>query len=172
MNPQDSARTKMWWFHGKFPSTKEGMTKDLEAFKRIGIGGIVFYDQVHGDQLPGTELAMSKEWWDNVYYVARETERLGLDFEFHVSNGFVAGGPWIKPEDAMKRLESIETVVSGGKQLELRLKVPENKYDFYRDIKVMAIPTEDVSNVQVKISSNTSQAVSYTHLTLPTICSV
>lgn len=106
------------------------MTKDLEAFKRIGIGGIVFYDQVHGDQLPGTELAMSKEWWDNVYYVARETERLGLDFEFHVSNGFVAGGPWIKPEDAMKRLESIETVVSGGKQLELRLKVPENKYDF------------------------------------------
>ena len=157
LNPQDSVRTKMWWFHGKFPSTKEGMTKDLEAFKRIGIGGIVFYDQVHGDQLPGTELAMSKEWWDNVYYVARETERLGLDFEFHVSNGFVAGGPWIKPEDAMKRLESIETVVSGGKQLELRLKVPENKYDFYRDIKVMAIPTEDVSNVQVKISSNTSQ---------------
>ena len=60
---------------------------------------------------------------------------MGLDFEFHVSNGFVAGGPWIKPEDAMKRLESIETVVSGGKQLELRLKVPENKYDFYRDIK-------------------------------------
>ena len=100
------------------------MTKDLEAFKRIGIGGIVFYDQVHGDQLPGTELAMSKEWWDNVYYVARETERLGLDFEFHVSNGFVAGGPWIKPKDAMKRLESIETVVSGGKHYKIPRYLP------------------------------------------------
>lgn len=157
LNPQDSTRTKMWWFHGKFPSTKEGMTKDLEAFKRIGIGGIVFYDQVHGDQLPGTEPAMSKEWWNNVYHVARETRRLGLDFEFHVSNGFVAGGPWIKPADGMKRLESIETVVAGGRPLEVRLKTPENKYNFYRDIKVIAIPTKDTPDFRAKLSSNTSQ---------------
>ena len=73
------------------PSTREGMTKDLESFKRVGIGGIVYYDQVHGDQLPNTELSMSKEWWDNIYYIAKETKRLELDFEFHVSNGFVAG---------------------------------------------------------------------------------
>lgn len=155
-NPQDSARTKMWWFHGKFPSTKEGMTKDLESFKRVGIGGIVYYDQVHGDQLPGTELAMSKEWWDNVYYVAKETKRLGLDFEFHVSNGFVAGGPWIKPEDGMKRLESIEAVVAGGKSLELKLKKPENRFNYYRDVAVLAIPTKDEEDMQVRLSSSTS----------------
>lgn len=155
-NPQDSARTKMWWFHGKFPSTKEGMTKDLESFKRVGIGGVVFYDQVHGDQLPDTELAMSKEWWDNVYYVAKETKRLGLGFEFHVSNGFVAGGPWIKPEDSMKRLESLETVVAGGRPLELKLKKPENRFNYYRDVAVLAIPTMDEEDMQARLSSNTS----------------
>ena len=35
IHPQDSARTKMWWFHGKYPSSKEAMTKDLEAFKEV-----------------------------------------------------------------------------------------------------------------------------------------
>lgn len=157
MNPQDSTRTKMWWFHGKFPSTREGMTKDLESFKRVGIGGIVYYDQVHGDQLPNTELSMSKEWWDNIYYIAKETKRLGLDFEFHVSNGFVAGGPWVKPCDAMKRLESVETVVTGGMPLTLKLQTPNNKYNFYRDIRVIAIPTKDVPEICMKLSANTSQ---------------
>lgn len=157
LNPQDSTRTKMWWFHGKFPSTREGMTKDLESFKRVGIGGIVYYDQVHGDQLPNTELSMSKEWWDNIYYIAKETKRLGLDFEFHVSNGFVAGGPWIKPCDAMKRLESVETVVAGGMPLALKLQAPDNKYNFYRDVRVIAIPTKDVPEVCMKLSANISQ---------------
>lgn len=157
LHPQDSTRTKMWWFHGKYPSTKEGMTKDLESFKRVGIGGVVFYDQVHGDQLPDTEPAMSKAWWDNVYHVARETKRLGLEFEFHVSNGFVAGGPWIKPGDAMKRIESVETIIKGGMPLELELRAPENKYSFYRDIKVLAIPTKDIPDNRMRLSANMSR---------------
>lgn len=46
--PNDSARTKLWWFHGETETTKEGITADLEAFKQAGIGGVVYYDQVHG----------------------------------------------------------------------------------------------------------------------------
>lgn len=154
LNPQDSTRTKVWWFHGKFPSDKEGMTADLEAFKKIGIGGVVFYDQVHGEPLPHTEQAMSKEWWDIVYHAARETKRLGLSFEFHVSNGFVAGGPWIEPENAMKRIESLETIVKGGEFLQLSLPVPQNKLHFFKDIKVMAIPAKDTPNESMTLSSN------------------
>ena len=154
IHPQDSARTKMWWFHGKYPSSKEAMTKDLEAFKEAGIGGIVFYDQVHGDQLPDTERTMSQAWWENVYHVARETKRLGLDFEFHVSNGFVAGGPWIQPKDAMKRLECIETLVTGGEYVERKLEVPQNSYRFYQDVKVLALPTSDVADSLMHVSCN------------------
>ena len=100
---------------------------------------------------------MSKEWWDNIYYIAKETNRLGRDFEFHVSNGFVAGGPWIKPCDAMKRLESVETVVAGGMPLALKLQAPDNKYNFYRDVRVIAIPTKDFPEVCMKFSANISQ---------------
>ena len=40
-NPQDSTRTKVWWFHGETPTTREGITADLEAYRQAGIGGIV-----------------------------------------------------------------------------------------------------------------------------------
>ena len=47
--PQDSARTKVWWFHGETVGTHDGITADLEAFKQQGVGGVIYYDQVHGD---------------------------------------------------------------------------------------------------------------------------
>jgi hypothetical protein len=37
-HPQDSARTKVWWFHGETIGTHEGITADLEAFKDKGVG--------------------------------------------------------------------------------------------------------------------------------------
>lgn len=46
-NIQDSARTKVWWFHGETETTREGITADTEAFRKAGVGGVVFYDQVH-----------------------------------------------------------------------------------------------------------------------------
>ena len=49
---QDSTRTKTWWFHGETETTKEGITADLEAFKKAGkdkknpfTGKTVPYDQ-------------------------------------------------------------------------------------------------------------------------------
>lgn len=152
-NPQDSTRTKTWWFHGKLPSSIQGMTEDLETFKEIGIGGVVFYDQTHGESHPDTEPAMSPRWWQNVYHAAREADRLGLEFEFHVSNGFVAGGPWITPEYGMKRIECLETLVTGGRRIDVQLPSPKNRFGFYKDVKVLAVPTSD-SRAEAEISSN------------------
>ncbi|MCC8018229.1 MAG: glycosyl hydrolase family 2 [Rikenellaceae bacterium] len=138
-NPQDSARTKTWWFHGETETTKEGITADLEAYKRVGIGGVVYYDQSHGNAenaLPG----FSPEWWEMLRFSAEEAERLGLDFEVHISNGFVAGGEWITEEHSMKRLAATETTVRGGQQVEITLDVPTNRYGFSKDIAVLAFP--------------------------------
>lgn len=77
---QDSARTKVWWFHGETETTREGITADLEAFRKAGVGGVVFYDQVHLKK-PVALDAFSDEWWAMLYYAAREAERLGLTFE-------------------------------------------------------------------------------------------
>lgn len=108
----EDTRTKVWWFHGKYRATREGMTADLEAFREAGLGGVVYYDQLHGEPDDDTPYAMSTQWWADLRYAAEECHRLGLTFEVHVSNGYVAGGPWITSADAMKRIEVLDTIVT------------------------------------------------------------
>lgn len=140
-HPQDSARTKVWWFHGETETTKEGITADLEAYKKAGVGGVVYYDQVHGkgeNALPG----FSPEWWEMLRFSAEEAERVGLSFEINISNGFVAGGSWIDNEHSMKHLAASETVIKGGQRFEGKLEVPTNRYNFFRDVVVLAFPAD------------------------------
>lgn len=138
-NIQDSARTKVWWFHGETETTREGITADLEAFRKAGVGGVVFYDQVHLKK-PVALDAFSDEWWAMLYYAAREAERLGLTFETHISNGFVAGGPWITKELGMQMLTASDTLIQGGKNFSGNLPLPANANDYYRDVAVLAFP--------------------------------
>ncbi|MEY2869486.1 MAG: hypothetical protein RIR01_1977, partial [Bacteroidota bacterium] len=73
----DSARTKLWWFHGETETTREGITADLEAFKREGVAGVVYYDQVHGNGKNALQ-SFSPAWWDMFRFAASEAKRLGL----------------------------------------------------------------------------------------------
>ena len=158
--PSDIARTKLWWFHGETETTKEGITADLEAFKREGVGGVVYYDQQHGKgehALP----AFSPQWWDMFRFAASEAKRLGLTFETHLSNGYVSGGPWITEELSMQRLEAIDTVVSGSQHFQDKLPVPvrKGKSGIIKDVAVMAFPVPEgnwatSSNQPLKLSSN------------------
>lgn len=137
--PQDTCRTKVWWFHGETETTKEGITADLEAFKRVGVGGVVYYDQVHAGS-PNALEAFSPEWWEALKFSAREAKRLGLTFEINLSNGYVSGGPWITDSLGMQRLLSVDTTVTGGRTLCIDLPEPERKT--YWDVAVVAFPTK------------------------------
>lgn len=108
--PQDSCRTKVWWFHGETETTREGITADLEAFKRAGIGGVVYYDQVHQPSDKALD-AMSPEWWKMLKFAAQEAHRIGLTFEINISNGYVLGGKWIDKSEAMQRLVSKTLII-------------------------------------------------------------
>lgn len=156
---QDSTRTKVWWFHGETETTKEGITADLEAYKKAGVGGVVYYDQTHG-KMENALPAFSKEWWEMLRFSAEEAERLGLTFEVHISNGFVAGGPWITPETGMKRLVASELLLEGGRYFAGTLEAPRNRYDYYKDVAVLAFPVEPHTstsqNAEMKVTSNVS----------------
>lgn len=141
-NLQDSTRTKVWWFHGETETTKEGITADLEAYKKAGVGGVVYYDQTHG-KMENALPAFSEEWWEMLRFSAEEAKRLGLTFEVHISNGFVAGGPWITPEIGMKRLVATEQFIDGGRRFEGSLDVPQSRFDYYKDVAVLAFPVEE-----------------------------
>ena len=142
-HPQDSARTKVWWFHGETVGTHEGITADLEAFKEKGVGGVVYYDQVHGSG-EGAFKVFSPEWWDELIFSSQEARRLGLSFEANCSNGYVAGGKWITPDKSMQSLVCTETVVEGGRTLSFQLPLPDRMPGgWHHDVAVLAVPYAD-----------------------------
>ncbi len=100
------------------------------------MGGVVYYDQVHGKG-EGAFPALSKPWWEMFKYSASEAQRLGLTFEANISDGYVAGGPWITPDLAMKRLVTTEAVVRGGKVSQL-LPSPVSRLGF-KQVAVIAV---------------------------------
>jgi len=156
----DAARTKLWWFHGQTETTRAGITADLEAFKREGVGGVVYYDQVHGIAQNALQ-SFSPGWWDMFRFAASEAKRLGLTFETHLSDGYVSGGPWITEELGMQRLEATDTVLNGGRHFTGKLPVPvrKSKSGIVRDVAVLAFPVpagnwETSLNQFPKVSSN------------------
>lgn len=159
----DSARTKLWWFHGETETTEEGITADLEAFKREGVGGVVYYDQQHGKG-ENALAAFSPTWWDMFRFAAAEAKRLGLTFETHLSNGYVSGGPWITEDLSMQRLDAVDTLVNGGKRFNAKLPIPvlKSKSGIVRDVAVMAFPVPEGNwqtslNQLLKVSSNINE---------------
>lgn len=138
--PQDTARTKVWWFHGETEGTHEGITADLEAFRQAGVGGVVYYDQVHGSG-EGAAKVFSPEWWDEIVFSAQEAQRLGLSFEVNASNGYVAGGKWITPEKSMQRLDSHDTLLySKGGDMQFRMPIVKSPAGWQKTVAVYALP--------------------------------
>lgn len=164
--PEDSTRTKVWWFHGETETTREGITADLEAFKEAGVGGVVYYDQVHGKAENAFD-AFSPQWWEMLRFSASEADRLGLSFEITVSNGFVAGGPWITPENSMQRLCSSEIHVKGGQTIEALLPTPGSRW--IEDVAILAFPMKKTLWEEKEFSASleiegpfTARSITYT----------
>ena len=147
----DSTRTKVWWFHGETETTREGITADLEAFKEAGVGGVIYYDQIHGDG-KGASAIFSPEWWEALKFSAAEAKRLGLTFEINLSNGFVAGGPWITKEMSMKRLCQSQVIMTGGQTYNDILPAPST--DEFWDVKTLAFPVPEGVKWEEKVLIN------------------
>ena len=117
--PPDAAKPRTWWHWTRSNVTKEGITKDLEWMKRVGIGGVQLADVDFGSgQTVDKKIVFgTPEWFDAVRHAAAEADRLGLEMTLFSSAGWsLAGGPWVKPEQAMKKLVWSETVVDGPRR--------------------------------------------------------
>ena len=141
VNPPTSAQPQVWWHWVNGNVSKPGITADLEAMKRVGIGGGTLCSL--GDYAPeGPAHFNSALWWEDAKFAMSEAGRLGLELGVENCEGWSSsGGPWVKPEDAMKMLVWSESQVKGGVPAALRLAQPPTRHDFYRDIAVVAFPS-------------------------------
>jgi hypothetical protein len=136
LNPPAQARPRVWWHWMNGNITKDGIHKDLEWMKRVGIGGFQNFDaNIATPQIVDKRLAfMTPEWKDAFRFAASEADRLGLEMAIASSPGFsVTGGPWVKPEDAMKKIAWSETVVQGGRAFRGKLARPPETTGPFQD---------------------------------------
>lgn len=137
-DPPSSARPRVWWHWMNGNVTKDGIAKDLAWMKRVGIGGMQNFDaNVKTPQVVDQRLAyMSPEWKDAFRFAAREADRLGLELAIASSPGWTeTGGPWVAPQDGMKKLAWSETVVTGGTRFVGKLNSPPHVTGLYQGLK-------------------------------------
>lgn len=141
LRPPASARAHTWWHWMNGHITKDGITRDLEAMKRVGIGG--FQNFFVGTGIPkGPVEYLSAEWLELMKHTIKEADRLGLEFQMHNCPGWSSsGGPWITPELSMQQVVWSETFVKGGRSIQMRLPQPFKRANFYKDTYVIAFPS-------------------------------
>lgn len=142
--PPESARAWTWWHWVNGNVSKEGITADLEAMKRVGIAG--FYN-FHVGVLPieGPATFGSAQWWELSRFAAEEAERLGLTYGFHNCPGWSSsGGPWMKVEQSMQKIVWSEARFTGPGKYPFPLPQPEvdKRWNYYQDIAVLLIPDQ------------------------------
>lgn len=138
-NPPSTAKPRVWWHWMNGNITKEGIEKDLEWMERVGIGGLQTFDaNLLTPQLVEKRLVyMTPEWKDAFRFAATKADALGLEMAIAASPGWSeTGGPWVKPEDGIKKLVWSETLLDGGKRFAGQLAAPPSIAGPYRDLAV------------------------------------
>ena len=107
MSSEEAKPWTFWyWMFGAV--TKEGITADLEAMKRVGLGGAYLMpikSVSQGPQYNGQAEQLTPAWWEMVRFSMQEADRLGLKLGMHICDGFaLAGGPWITPAESMQKV--------------------------------------------------------------------
>jgi hypothetical protein len=142
-NPPDSARPWVYsfWLNGNV--TSNGITADLEAMKRVGIGGLLIMDVAQGTP-KGPVTFNSPQWRDLFQHLCCEARRLGLQVNMNNDPGWCgSGGPWVTPELSMQKVVWTETTFRGPSHCETNLDQPEAFQHYYQDVAVLAFPTLD-----------------------------
>jgi len=117
-HPPDSARpmTRWWWFGGA--ATPQEITRELEMMREVGLRGVEL-QPVYPLEVDSPERGIrnvrffSQEWFDLLRHTAKETKRLGLQFDLTLGSGWPYGGPFIPVELAARRLRVLLQDVSG-----------------------------------------------------------
>jgi hypothetical protein len=141
LHPPAAAKPHTWWHWMNGNVTKEGITADLEAMKRIGLGGAQIFNV--SESIPAGPVDYnSPQWRAMVKHAASEADRLGLELCIHNCAGWSSsGGPWVEPQDAMQTVVVSETRAQGPAPFAKELAQPKASHGFYNDIAVLAFPT-------------------------------
>ncbi len=140
VSPPPETRPWVYWFwlNGNISST--GITADLEAMQRVGVGGVLIMEVDQGIPAGPVDF-MGPSWRGMFQHVVSEARRLGLEVNMNDDAGWNgSGGPWVQPAQAMQKVVFTETNLEGPRRFEGPLPQPETVAGYYQDIAVVAFP--------------------------------
>ena len=139
-NPSNQVQTSVYWYWISGNILEEGVKKDLYAMKEAGINRAFIGSMgVEGIETPYEKVAFgSEEWWKILHTALKTATELGIEIGIFNSPGWSqSGGPWIKPEQAMRYLTSTSCEIEGGKKISIQLDKPAKDF---QDVRVIAFP--------------------------------
>jgi len=144
-NPPANVKVHNWWHWLDGAITREGITRDLEAMKKQGIGQatILNIGLFNGKDFGVQRVIFNTPQWHEMFlWALKEANRLGITIGAHNCDGWSSsGGPWITPEMSMKQFVWSKTNFSGGKKISTSLTQPNAERNFYKDVAVIAFPS-------------------------------
>ncbi|MBQ2531108.1 MAG: glycoside hydrolase family 2, partial [Bacteroidales bacterium] len=113
--PPDSVRAAVYWYWLDNKISKEGVVKDLEAMKRVGITRAFIGNQSTDGWDEGLVPLFSDEWWDITHTAIKKAGELGIEIGmFNCPGWSQSGGPWVTPEQSMKYVAGHYQEVEGN----------------------------------------------------------
>lgn len=140
-NIPDSVKISIYWYWINGNISEAGVTHDLESMAKTGIGrayiGNIGLTTAHGDSSRQVRL-FSEKWWNVLGRTFKVADSLGIDIGMFNSPGWSqSGGPWIKPDQAMRYLAYNTFPVAGPVSLHKKLIVPDGNF---QRMAVLAFP--------------------------------
>ena len=181
-NPPRQARPYVWWHWINGNTSKDGIRKDLEWMDRIGIAGFHQFD-AGGSMMQGLPPIvpetpyLSDAWKENFAYAIALADSLGMEIGIASAPGWSStGGPWVAPEDGMKKLTWRTMEVEGnGKSQTLPLPEPyknigrfqnvsagmyapvfEQMTQWYADVAVVAVRVPEAEKSMLELGATVS----------------
>ncbi|HEX5730651.1 glycosyl hydrolase [Microbacterium sp.] len=136
VSPPDEARPRAWWHWMDGNIDPAGIVRDLTWLSDAGIRGVQLFDGGMGVPLVVPEVVRpgSVAWDEAVDTAVRTAAELDLELAVATSSGWsAAGGPWVQPVDAMKKVVWSEAVVDGGRHLEISVPPLPSVPGLYQD---------------------------------------
>ena len=121
----DSLKTSIYWYWMSDNISREGVVKDLQAMKSVGINR-AFIGNIGIKDIPyGKVKIFSDEWWEILHTTLKTATELNIEIGIFNSPGWSqSGGPWVKEEQSMRYLNSSEINVKGPRKFNSELIAP------------------------------------------------
>lgn len=144
IHPPQETKPWCYWYWISDNISQEGITRDLEAMARVGIGEALIGNVVDRDTALGSVKLFSPHWWELTDHAIREGKRTGVNIGIFNSPGWSqSGGPWVTARQTMRYLVSSETRITGPQKFSAKLPAPK---DVFQDVAALAFPAPKADN--------------------------